>query len=98
MEDGWVLAQALAYFSNDLSKALPLFNEIRLPYYARMYEFLASEAERRKKKLEGIGEPSFDEKVRSKVISDGGKGLDWIYGHDVEDTWRSAVGEGASKV
>ncbi|KAJ4290933.1 hypothetical protein N0V90_010129 [Kalmusia sp. IMI 367209] len=98
MEDGWILAQALAYYSNDVSKALPLFNEIRLPYYARMYKYLASEAERRKKKLDEIGEPSFDEKVKNKVISDGEGGLDWIYGNDIEATWRSAIGEGTSKV
>jgi salicylate hydroxylase len=36
MEDGWILAQSLAHFDNDLSKALPLFDHIRLSYYARM--------------------------------------------------------------
>jgi salicylate hydroxylase len=34
MEDGWVLAQSLAYFDNDLNKALPLFDQIRVSYYA----------------------------------------------------------------
>lgn len=35
MEDGWVLAQALALFCNDRHRALELFDSVRLPYYAR---------------------------------------------------------------
>lgn len=93
MEDGWVLAQSLAHFGNDLSKALPLFNQIRLSYYARMYAHLASEATRRAKNLQVLGNPSFDEWVANKIVSDGGADMSWIYNNDIEATWRRAIGE-----
>ncbi|KAL1593608.1 hypothetical protein SLS59_009122 [Nothophoma quercina] len=91
MEDGWILAQSLAHFDNDLSKALPLFDQIRLSYYARMYAHLASEAVRRAKNLQDIGNPSFDERVANKIISDGGADMSWIYNNDIEATWTRAV-------
>ena len=94
MEDGWTLAQCLLQHANDSAKALPLFDRIRLPYYKRMYEHLASEAARRAEKTEGI-DPSFDERVASKIISDGGKDMSWIYDHDAEAVWKRAVQEHA---
>ncbi|KAL5408651.1 hypothetical protein PMIN03_006418 [Paraphaeosphaeria minitans] len=94
MEDGWILARALAYYANDTGRALSLFNEIRLPYYAKMYKYLASEAARRAKKLADTGDPTFDERVKGKVISDGGRGMDWIYQNDIEAVWKVAVGKG----
>jgi len=57
MEDGWILAQTLAYFKNYLSQALPLFNEIRLPYYQRMYTHLEGVARLKKDKLQAIEDP-----------------------------------------
>jgi len=36
----WILAQALAYFKNDLSQELLLFDKIRLPYYRKLYTHL----------------------------------------------------------
>ncbi|OJD36923.1 salicylate hydroxylase [Diplodia corticola] len=91
MEDGWVLAQALAYFQNDTAKALPLFDAIRLPYYARMYAHLASEASRRVQKLQEIGSPSFDERVANKIIVDGGADMSWIYANDIGAVWDEAL-------
>ncbi|KAJ4365333.1 hypothetical protein N0V83_008954 [Neocucurbitaria cava] len=92
MEDGWVLAQSLSYSKNDLSKALPVFNAIRLTYYSRMYAHLASEAKRRAAKLKTLGNPSFDERVASKIITDGGVDMSWIYEKDISATWRQSVG------
>ncbi|KAF4308427.1 salicylate hydroxylase [Botryosphaeria dothidea] len=91
MEDGWILAQALAYFKNDLSKALPLFDAIRLPYYSRMYAHLASEAARRAAKLREIGTPSFDERVANKIIVDGGADMSWIYNNNIATVWNQAA-------
>ncbi|KAI0125117.1 putative FAD-binding monooxygenase [Xylariales sp. AK1849] len=91
MEDGWVLAQALKHFKNDRSRALPLFDAIRLPYYSRMYAYLAAEAARRAKKLEDIGTPSYDERVANKIISDGGQDMSWIYGNDIGAVWSQKV-------
>ena len=93
MEDGWILAQSLVYFDNDLSKALPLFDQIRLSYYARMYTHLASEATRRARTLQDIGNPSFDERIANKIISDGGADMSWIYQNDIEATWKRTLEE-----
>ncbi|KAH6645913.1 hypothetical protein BKA67DRAFT_650586 [Truncatella angustata] len=93
MEDGWVLAQALSLYRNDLSKALRLFDEIRLPYYAKMYAYLAEQADGRKKKLEQLGDPSWDDRVKNKLIVDGGKNMDWIYQNDIEAVWNAKITE-----
>lgn len=91
MEDGWILAQALAYWENDTSKALPMFDAIRLPYYSRMYEHLASEADRRAAKLKALQNPTFDDRVKAKIITDGGKDMSWIYQHDIGVVWKEWV-------
>ncbi|KAN0116959.1 FAD/NAD(P)-binding domain containing protein [Hyaloscypha variabilis] len=92
MEDGWVLAQALALFGNDLNKALPLFDEIRLPYYAKMYAHLDEQKKKRSDTLGKIKEPTEEDRVRSKVIGTGGKEMSWIYEHDIGKTWEKARG------
>jgi 2-polyprenyl-6-methoxyphenol hydroxylase-like FAD-dependent oxidoreductase len=61
MEDGWISAQWLAHFVNDLSKALSLSDQIRRAYRTHMYAHLMSEAARRAKNLQDIGSPSFDD-------------------------------------
>lgn len=91
MEDGWILAQTLAFFKNNLGKALPLFDDIRLPYYARMYAHLASESVQRKTKLSHIDNPSFDERVANKIIVDGGVDMSWIYNNDIEAVWNEWI-------
>ncbi|KAI0601110.1 hypothetical protein F4775DRAFT_542698 [Biscogniauxia sp. FL1348] len=93
MEDGWVLAQALAHFGNDRRRALALFNAIRVPYYSRMYAHLAAEAARRAAKLREIGNPSYDERVEAKIITDGGAAMAWIYNNDIGAVWSEAVRE-----
>ncbi|TFK47653.1 FAD/NAD(P)-binding domain-containing protein [Heliocybe sulcata] len=100
MEDGWILAQTLAYFRNDLSRALPLFNDIRVPYYSRMYGHLQKEAARREAKLREMGDVSEDDRVRMKVIKDGGSDMSWIYGNNIAEVWRTALEDikGSSKV
>lgn len=92
MEDGYILARALEYFRNDVHRALPLFDAIRLPYYSRMYEYLAGEAQKRTAKLKGLGESaSYDEQVRVKIIKGGGSDMSWIYNNDIGAVWSSAV-------
>jgi salicylate hydroxylase len=93
MEDGWVLAQALRTFRNDLQQALPLFNKIRLPYYSRMYAYLDSEVKRKATSISRIAEPSYDDKVRNKVIQAGGADMAWIYGNHIGRVWSLAIGE-----
>lgn len=90
MEDGWVLAQALAYFENDLGRALSAFNDIRLPYYRRMYSYLATQAQLRAEKLEALAVPTEGERLKLKVLK-GGKDMNWIYSNDIGEVWNSAV-------
>lgn len=96
MEDGWVLAQALQHFGNDTSKALPLFDRIRVPYYHRMYEYLSAQAEKRAAKLAelevGTAGLTEEERVKVKVIREG-KDMSWIYQHHIGRVWDSALSE-----
>ncbi|KAK8044810.1 monooxygenase [Apiospora rasikravindrae] len=94
MEDGWVLARALEHFRNDLGRALPLFDRVRVPYYSRMYAHLARQAAGRKARLEEMGgETSYDELVRNKIITDGGEDMSWIYMHDIGAVWADTLEE-----
>ena len=91
MADGYILARALEYFRNDVQRALPLFDAIRLPYYSRMYEYLAGEAQKRLAKLRDLGDTaSHDDQVRVKIIK-GGADMGWIYNNDIGSVWKSAV-------
>ncbi|KAK7992325.1 hypothetical protein PG988_001119 [Apiospora saccharicola] len=91
MEDGWVLARALEHFRNDLTRALPLFDKIRLPYYSRMYAHLERQAARRVARLKEIGDPTYDDHIRGKIITDGVGDMSWIYMHDIGAVWADAV-------
>jgi salicylate hydroxylase len=91
MEDGWILAQSLAHFNNDLSKALPLFDDIRLPYYARMYAHLDEMKLKRTEGLKQIGTPTEEDKVKAKVIGTGGKDMSWMYQNNIGKVWENAV-------
>lgn len=92
MEDGYILAKALEYFRNDVHRALPLFDAIRLPYYSRMYEHLAGEAQKRTIKLKDLGEDaSYDDQVRVKIIKGGGGDMSWIYQNNIGHVWRDAI-------
>jgi salicylate hydroxylase len=91
MEDGWILAQAVERFGTELPPTLALFNAIRLPYYSRMYRHLAEEAARRATRLEALESPTFDQRIRNKIIVDGGTDMSWIYENNIEATWKQAV-------
>lgn len=91
MEDGWILAQALAYFTNDLSKALPLFDEIRLPYYRKMYAHLEEQATLMEERLQLLQTPSEEDKIDSKVIKAGGRNMDWIYENHIGKIWDEVI-------
>jgi hypothetical protein len=92
MEDGYILARALEFSRNDVHRALPLFDAIRLPYYSRMYEYLAGEARKRAERLQDLGEsPGYDEQVRVKIVKSGGSDMSWIYNNDIGSVWEAAV-------
>lgn len=107
MEDGWVLAQALRRYGNDTSRALPLFDRIRVPYYSRMYEYLGGQGKLRAEKLaklerdivtkdgeseEEVERRKEEEKIKIKVIKEGGD-MSWIYQNHIGKVWEAAVGE-----
>lgn len=96
MEDGWVLAQALRRYGNDRARAAGLFDAIRVPYYSRMYEHLAGEAERRSARLKELevvnGGLTEEDRVKVKVIKEGGD-MSWIYQNDIGKVWEKALGE-----
>ncbi|CAN8096969.1 unnamed protein product [Discula destructiva] len=96
MEDGWVIAQALQHTGNDVHEALELFNRTRVPYYHRMYEYLDAGAKKRAAKLAELaasdGEPSEEERVKTKIIREGGD-MSWIYQNDIAKVWQSTLDE-----
>lgn len=93
MEDGWLLAQALRHFRNHRSRALAAFDDLRVPYYSRMYSYLAKQGAARTARLQALGNPSYDDRVRAKIITDGGEDMSWIYQHDIAAAWSEAINE-----
>jgi salicylate hydroxylase len=89
MEDGWIIAQALVLYGNDLSKALPLFDEIRVPYYARMYSHLEDQKSQKAETLSKIQEPTERDRVRSKVLGAKRKDMTWIHENDIGKVWEA---------
>lgn len=91
-----MLAQALRHFGNDTSRALPLFDRVRVPYYSRMYEYLRGEGAKRAAKLAereaSPGGLTEEERVRVKVIKEG-KDMSWIYHNHIGRVWEAAVAE-----
>ncbi|KAI5363297.1 Putative FAD-binding domain, FAD/NAD(P)-binding domain superfamily [Septoria linicola] len=91
MEDGWVLAQALKANRNDVHKALPLFNKIRLPYYSRMYSHLAETVQGKVRALAKRDYPTPEDRVRTKIIHPGGRDMQWIYGNHIGKVWDESI-------
>ncbi|EFX02212.1 FAD-binding monooxygenase [Grosmannia clavigera kw1407] len=92
MEDAWILARALERTQQSPSQvrdALAIFDAIRSPYYARMYEHLDDAGVKIKKsKAEA---KDFDEALRAKInyflLGD----KDFIYKNDIARIWSDYV-------
>ncbi|OKL61840.1 hypothetical protein UA08_02296 [Talaromyces atroroseus] len=96
MEDGWILARSLEFIfpslqgekgssistHDGIKKALAIFDSIRSPYYARMYEYLDNVSA--KAKARGS---TFEARLKSRVEAFSEGGLDWIYLNDIERVW-----------
>lgn len=91
MEDGYIIAKCLAYYKNDLNKALPLFNEIRVPYYARMYKHLQDQEMQRAVGLGQLETPTEQDRVRNKINGAQAGDMRWIYENDIERVWQDHV-------
>lgn len=94
MEDGWILARALEYTQSrslPVSEALEIFNTVRSPYYAKMYEHLdESEGRLRRSREES---PSFDEFLRAKIKYFLYGDKDFIYKNDIQKAWEHYIVE-----
>ncbi|KAL4819763.1 hypothetical protein BDW67DRAFT_181480 [Aspergillus spinulosporus] len=101
MEDGWILAQALALehsrnssVSTAIRKSLEIFQRIRGPYYERMYDYLSS----REKHTQGTRkeDANFDSIIKARIAGFGfassGK-MDWIYKNDIAHVWQEYLAE-----
>lgn len=82
MQDGWLFAQALDHYlvsrqlptREALTAALKLFDEVRGPYYHRMYEYMAR--------------PDADLSGKFSTQSPDPRGpLYWVFGHDIGEEW-----------
>ncbi|BDD55826.1 hypothetical protein MPDQ_004901 [Monascus purpureus] len=110
LEDGWILARALEYAhrKNDngslttpkaaITEALSIFDEIRSPYYLRMYEYLDNHKrqvqEARSQAASQDPDPVsiFEKTVRTRIESfNVGDQLNWIYRNDIETCWEQHV-------
>ncbi|KAE8548277.1 hypothetical protein EYB25_010071 [Talaromyces marneffei] len=96
MEDGWILARSIEYvfstlatkqssFSkqNGLEEVLSIFDTIRSPYYARMYQHL----DNMKAKFAGVVD-TFEGRLQARIVAFSEGGLDWIYQNDIEQVWK----------
>ncbi|KAJ5714569.1 uncharacterized protein N7483_011750 [Penicillium malachiteum] len=88
MEDGWILARALEYSqftSRPVHDALKIFNTIRSPYYARMYEHLDEVgAKMQQFKSEST---NFDDFLQAKINNFLYGDKDFIYKNDIGKVW-----------
>ncbi|WOO80007.1 6-methylsalicylic acid decarboxylase atA [Vanrija pseudolonga] len=82
MQDGWLLAQILRYYLLDqvlpkqdaLAQTLELFDNIRSPYYHRMYDYLDS--------------PNAEGSAKGSTLTADPKApLYWIFGSDIGAQW-----------
>lgn len=92
MEDGWILARALEYtqsLSLPVGDALEIFNTIRSPYYARMYEHLDDSEERLRKARQES--ETFDEFLDAKIKYFLYGDKDFIYKNDIQKVWEDYI-------
>ncbi|KAK5046936.1 hypothetical protein LTR84_007290 [Exophiala bonariae] len=91
MEDGWILAQAIELEHNRSSEnvivpALQVFEEIRLPYYQKMYAYLNDQLGRVNKAGDQTIEEVLEARFKTLGINQEDK-LAWIYKHDIGKVW-----------
>ncbi|EKV11545.1 FAD-binding monooxygenase, putative [Penicillium digitatum] len=88
MEDGWILARALELtqlFSRPARDALKIFDQIRSPYYTKMYQHL-DEIRDKARRLQAE-EKDFDVLLQAKIDSFLYGDKDFIYQNDIKKVW-----------
>ncbi|KAL4959537.1 uncharacterized protein BDV14DRAFT_205612 [Aspergillus stella-maris] len=97
MEDGWILARALEYvYSLDSSgeaiqRALEMFEEIRAPYYDRMYTHLDESRQQMQRFQAENPNADFDIILRNKIDTFLYGDKDFIYKNDIQRVWEGYV-------
>ncbi|KAM0724168.1 hypothetical protein Q7P37_000050 [Cladosporium fusiforme] len=97
LEDGWILARAIEYtdkHARPWREAIEMFDEIRSPYYSRMYEFLDSQKESAQAASLANADPEKKFEAALKLRADGinmETKVPWIYLNDIENVWREYV-------
>ncbi|TVY12729.1 FAD-dependent urate hydroxylase, partial [Lachnellula arida] len=92
LEDGWILARAIEYARGDLGVALDIFDEIRSPYYSRMYQHLDQTKANIQAAKDADPNQSFEQSLQARVNAFGGEDqLSWIYGNDIAGVWKNWV-------
>ncbi|KAJ5951685.1 FAD-binding monooxygenase [Penicillium vulpinum] len=88
MEDGWILARALQFTrigSRPARDALEIFEQIRAPYYAKMYQHL--DEIRDKTEQLRAQEKDFDIILQAKIDTFLFEDKDFIYQNDIKKVW-----------
>ncbi|KIV81073.1 hypothetical protein PV11_08523 [Exophiala sideris] len=93
LEDGWILARAIEYArskSEPLEKALEVFDDIRSPYYLRMYQYLDEQKAKVVGAKKSNPDATFESNLAARMQAFGGEdALPWIYRNDIEDVWKT---------
>ncbi|OKL61015.1 hypothetical protein UA08_03110 [Talaromyces atroroseus] len=93
MEDGWILARALERTrssASPLPRALKIFDEIRSPYYMRMYAHLDEGREKMQKQRKSESH-TLDELLKARIDNLLGGNKDFIYKNDIQKVWNDYI-------
>ncbi|KAL4872917.1 hypothetical protein BDV12DRAFT_192850 [Aspergillus spectabilis] len=98
MEDGWILARALEHTrssTNTIQEALDIFQQIRSPYYSKMYAHL--DETRDKTQQYQAEHQVFDAVLQNKINTFLYGDNDFIYKNDIEKVWEEYVANNKSR-
>ncbi|KAL3480803.1 FAD/NAD(P)-binding domain-containing protein [Aspergillus californicus] len=92
MEDGWILARALEYAharfpGHGIGEALEIFQQIRAPYYAKMYTHLDETSDKMQKLQAENERQDFHAALRIKIDNFLYGDKDFIYKNDIGKVW-----------
>ncbi|KAL4791726.1 monooxygenase [Aspergillus venezuelensis] len=94
LEDSFVLSRAVAWVherKHSMSRGLDLYERVRSPHYAAMYDILAGFG-RADAELDALG-LGFEEGVAHSIQNKWSGSFGWLYGYDVQEVWKRAVKE-----
>ncbi|KAJ5088915.1 hypothetical protein N7456_012531 [Penicillium angulare] len=93
MEDGWILARALEHVrlsASPIQHALDIFDQIRNPYYQRMYQHIDNNHDKIHKQTKSKTH-NLDELLKARVDNILGGDKDFIYKNDIRKVWGDYV-------